>query len=94
MRLLISGSKVRALVRPPLKQSVTQNSAPAEIPAKFAGGSFRGRFSHPPLGPSLASAFVAAPAYVDLEDDPSRRGLVNRPSGADAKAVAQTIARL
>lgn len=44
-------------------------------------------------GPSLASAFGGAPAYVDLDDDPSRRGLLNRPSGADAKAVAQTIAR-
>lgn len=32
-------------------------------------------------------------AYVYFEEDPSRRGLVNRLSGADAKAVAQTIAR-
>ncbi len=32
-------------------------------------------------------------AFVYFEDDPSRRGLVNRLSGADAKAVAQTIAR-
>jgi hypothetical protein len=32
-------------------------------------------------------------AYVYFEDEPSRRGLVNRLSGADAKAVAQTIAR-
>jgi hypothetical protein len=32
-------------------------------------------------------------AYVYFEEDPSRRGLVNRLSGADAKVVAQTIAR-
>jgi hypothetical protein len=32
-------------------------------------------------------------AYVYFEEDPSRRGLVNRLSGADAKAVAQKIAR-
>jgi hypothetical protein len=32
-------------------------------------------------------------AYVYFEEDPGRRGLVNRLSGADAKAVAQTIAR-
>lgn len=31
-------------------------------------------------------------AYVYFEEDPSRRGLVNRLSGAGAKAVAQTIA--
>ncbi|HEY8126229.1 MAG TPA: hypothetical protein VIF88_12525 [Methylocystis sp.] len=46
-----------------------------------------------------AEAFVVedasgvALAYVYFEEDPSRRGLVNRLSGADAKAVAQTIAR-
>jgi hypothetical protein len=32
-------------------------------------------------------------AYVYFEEDPGRRGLVNRLSGAGAKAVAQTIAR-
>jgi hypothetical protein len=32
-------------------------------------------------------------AYVYFEEDRSRRGLVNRLSGADAKPVAQTIAR-
>jgi hypothetical protein len=32
-------------------------------------------------------------AYVYFEEDPSRRGLVSRLSGTDAKAVAQTIAR-
>jgi hypothetical protein len=32
-------------------------------------------------------------AYVYFEEDSSRRGLVNRLSSADAKAVAQTIAR-
>ncbi len=32
-------------------------------------------------------------AYVYFEDDPSRRGLVNRLSGDEAKAVAQTVAR-
>jgi hypothetical protein len=32
-------------------------------------------------------------AYVYFEDEPTRRALVNRLSGADAKAVAQTIAR-
>lgn len=31
-------------------------------------------------------------AYVDFENEPIRRGLINRLSGADAKAVAQTIA--
>ncbi|MBG0797158.1 hypothetical protein IYX23_05585 [Methylocystis sp. L43] len=32
-------------------------------------------------------------AYAYFEEDPSRQGLVNRLSGADAKALAQTIAR-
>ncbi|MGD9540635.1 hypothetical protein [Methylocystis sp.] len=32
-------------------------------------------------------------AYVYFEDEPTRRALVNRLSGADAKVVAQTIAR-
>ncbi|TLG71833.1 hypothetical protein [Methylocystis sp. B8] len=32
-------------------------------------------------------------AYVYFEDEPTRRALVNRLSDADAKAVAQTIAR-
>jgi hypothetical protein len=32
-------------------------------------------------------------AYVEFDDDPSRRGLVSRLSSADAKGVAQTIAR-
>ena len=32
-------------------------------------------------------------AHVYFEDEPTRRGLVNRLSGPDAKAVAQTIAR-
>jgi hypothetical protein len=32
-------------------------------------------------------------AYVYFEDEPTRRALVNRLSSADAKAVAQTIAR-
>lgn len=32
-------------------------------------------------------------AYVYFAEDPVRRGLVNRLSGADAKAVAQAIAR-
>ncbi|MGJ0454186.1 MAG: hypothetical protein ACR65T_13305 [Methylocystis sp.] len=46
-----------------------------------------------------AEAFVVedaggvALAYVYFEDDPSRRGLVNRLPGREAKAVAQTIAR-
>ncbi|HEY8124458.1 MAG TPA: hypothetical protein VIF88_03445 [Methylocystis sp.] len=46
-----------------------------------------------------AEAFVVedaggfALAYIHFEGDPSRRGLVNRLSGAGAKAVAQTIAR-
>jgi hypothetical protein len=31
-------------------------------------------------------------AYVYFEEDPSRRRLVGRLSGADSKAVAQTIA--
>jgi hypothetical protein len=48
---------------------------------------------------NAAEAFVVedaggvALAYVYFEEDPSRRGLLNRLSGADAKAVAQTIAR-
>ncbi len=48
---------------------------------------------------NAAEAFVVedaggvALAYVYFEEDPSRRGLSNRLSGADAKAVAQTIAR-
>ena len=44
-----------------------------------------------------AETFVVANgvalAYVYFEDDPSRRGLVNRLAGSEAKAVAQTIAR-
>jgi hypothetical protein len=32
-------------------------------------------------------------AAVYFEDEPTRRGLVNRLSNPDAKAVAQTIAR-
>ena len=32
-------------------------------------------------------------AFVYFEDEPTRRALVKRLSGADAKAVAQTIAR-
>ncbi len=32
-------------------------------------------------------------AYVYFEDEPTRRGLVKRLSQADAKRVAQTIAR-
>lgn len=46
-----------------------------------------------------AQAFVVedagggALAYVYFEEYPARRGLLNRLSGADAKAVAQTIAR-
>lgn len=35
----------------------------------------------------------AAPAYVYFEDGPTRRGIAKRLSSADAKAVAQTIAR-
>ena len=42
---------------------------------------------------AVEDANGVALAYVYFEDDPSRRGLVNRLSGADAKAVAQTIAR-
>jgi len=33
--------------------------------------------------------FAAALAYDCFDDDPSRRGLVNPPSGADVKAGAQ-----
>ncbi|MGD9541785.1 hypothetical protein [Methylocystis sp.] len=36
---------------------------------------------------------VVALAYVYFEDDPRQHRLVNRLSGADAKAVAQAIAR-
>ncbi|MBM3578206.1 MAG: hypothetical protein FJX40_11215 [Alphaproteobacteria bacterium] len=32
-------------------------------------------------------------AYVYFEDEPTRRALVNRFSSANAKAIAQTIAR-
>ncbi|TLG77814.1 hypothetical protein [Methylocystis sp. B8] len=32
-------------------------------------------------------------AYVYFEDEPTRRGLVNRLSSEDAKALVQTIAR-
>jgi len=42
---------------------------------------------------AVEDANGVALAYVYFEGDPSRRGLVNRLSGADAKAVAQTIAR-
>ncbi len=34
---------------------------------------------------------LAVQAYVYFEDNPGRRGLVNRLSGADAKAVAQMM---
>lgn len=37
--------------------------------------------------------FVVALAYVYFEDEPTRRGLVERLSRAEAKRVAQTIAR-
>ena len=49
----------------------------------------------PGLAPFLCveDANGVAFAYVYFEDDPSRRSLVNRLSGADAKAIAQTIAR-
>ncbi len=39
--------------------------------------------------PSPLSASGVGLAYVYFEEDPSRRGLVNRLSGAEAKAVAQ-----
>ncbi len=42
---------------------------------------------------AVEDANGVALAYVYFEDDPSRRALVNRLSSADAKAVAQTIAR-
>ncbi|WP_018408459.1 hypothetical protein [Methylocystis rosea] len=42
---------------------------------------------------AVEDASGVAIAYVYFEEDPSRRGLVSRLSGADAKAVAQTIAR-
>jgi hypothetical protein len=42
---------------------------------------------------AVEDANGVALAYVYFEEDPSRRGLVNRLSGADAKVVAQTIAR-
>ncbi len=42
---------------------------------------------------AVEDARGVALAYVYFEDEPSRRGLVNRLSGAHAKAVAQTIAR-
>ena len=42
---------------------------------------------------AVEDANGVALAYVYFEDDPSRRGLVNRLSGDEAKAVAQTIAR-
>jgi hypothetical protein len=42
---------------------------------------------------AVEDANGVALAYVYFEEDPSRCGLVNRLSGADAKAVAQTIAR-
>lgn len=49
----------------------------------------------PKNGESFAveDANGVALTYVYFEDDPSRRGLVNRLSGDDAKAVAQTTAR-
>ncbi|MBG0801256.1 hypothetical protein IYW40_07135 [Methylocystis sp. H4A] len=42
---------------------------------------------------AVEDANGVALAYVYFEDDPGRRGLVNRLSGGDAKVVAQTIAR-
>ena len=43
---------------------------------------------------AIEDANGVALAYVSIsEEDPSRRGLVNRLSAADAKAVAQTIVR-
>ena len=42
---------------------------------------------------AIEDANGIALAYVCFEDAPTRRALVNRLSGADAKAVAQTIAR-
>ena len=48
---------------------------------------------------STAKSYIVADmngvalAYVYFEDEPTRRALVKRLSGADAKAVAQAIAR-
>ena len=41
----------------------------------------------------VEDAHGKALAYVYFEDEPTRRALVNRLSSADAKAVAQMIAR-
>ena len=41
----------------------------------------------------VEDAHGKALAYVYFEDEPTRRALVNRLTSADAKAVAQTIAR-
>lgn len=47
------------------------------------------------IGESYVVADIngTALAYVYFEDEPSRRGMSNRLSGPDAKAVAQVIAR-
>lgn len=42
---------------------------------------------------AVEDAGGVALAFVYFEEDPGRRRLANRLSGADAKAVAQTIAR-
>ncbi len=42
---------------------------------------------------AVEDANGVALAYVYFEDDPSRRGLVNRLSGTDAKAVVSSISR-
>ncbi|AZG76338.1 hypothetical protein [Methylocystis rosea] len=42
---------------------------------------------------AVEDAGGVALAYVYFEEDPGQRGLVNRLSGVDAKAVAQAIAR-
>lgn len=42
---------------------------------------------------AVEDANGVALSYVHFDDDPDRRALVNRLSGGDAWAVAQTIAR-
>jgi hypothetical protein len=71
------------------------------LPNEIKRGSMK---SSPPYAPPLRirksgesfaveDANGVALAYVYFEEHPSRRGLVNRLSGADAKVVAQKIAR-
>jgi hypothetical protein len=62
----------------------------SQLPDRAFGRGRRG--SRPPSPFAVEDANGVALAYVYFDDGPSRRGLVYRLSGADAKAVARMVA--